>query len=540
MRRRRRAGGACLLAVARPRDRGVGAFADVRRCSAPTDLDGRGVRRSSPVFVLDASPGSRCPSGAAFVGFVLGVLRLHPVTLRRAAPADGAVPALRARTAILMPIYNEDPDRVFAAARGDLRSLEATGAARRLRLLRAERHAPTPRSARRGGAGLVERCRAARRASGTPVLPPARRQHRHARPATSPIGRSAGAAPTTHMVVLDADSVMSGETWCAGRADGGATRSAGIIQTHAVPRRPRDAVRPRCSSSPPRCTAPVLAAGHSFWQLRRGQLLGPQRDHPRRAPSPSYCRLPVLSGPAAARRRDPEPRLRRGGADAPRRLARAGCCPSCAAATRKCRPTCSTTPRATAAGCRATCSTPRLLGARGLHWMSRLHLAMGIMAYLASPLWLLMLLLSSGLVVDHALTGARLFRRERAASSRSGRRSAGRRSTGCSTLTGALLFVPEAAGAGAAPLVAAQRRPLRRPGRPGRELRWARSLFSTLLAPVMMLFHTTFVLRILAGNAVGWPAAAARRSRDALEGGAATPHPACPARCRRPWSRSDF
>ena len=30
--------------------------------------------------------------------------------------------------------------------------------------------------------------------------------------------------------------------------------------------------------------------------------------------------------------------------------------------------------------------------------------------------------------------------------------------------------------------------------------------FSTLLAPVMMLFHTTFLVRILAGNAVGWPA----------------------------------
>ena len=30
-------------------------------------------------------------------------------------------------------------------------------------------------------------------------------------------------------------------------------------------------------------------------------------------------------------------------------------------------------------------------------------------------------------------------------------------------------------------------------------------LLTTLLAPVMMLFHTTFVIRILAGNAVGWP-----------------------------------
>ena len=30
----------------------------------------------------------------------------------------------------------------------------------------------------------------------------------------------------------------------------------------------------------------------------------------------------------------------------------------------------------------------RLIGEPGLHWMSRLHLGMGIFAYLASPLWL--------------------------------------------------------------------------------------------------------------------------------------------------------
>ena len=33
--------------------------------------------------------------------------------------------------------------------------------------------------------------------------------------------------------------------------------------------------------------------------------------------------------------------------------------------------------------------------------MSRLHLGMGIFAYLASPLWLAMLMLSSAMVVDH-------------------------------------------------------------------------------------------------------------------------------------------
>ena len=42
------------------------------------------------------------------VGFLLGMLRRHPVTLQRQGPADGPIPPLVERTAILVPVYNED------------------------------------------------------------------------------------------------------------------------------------------------------------------------------------------------------------------------------------------------------------------------------------------------------------------------------------------------------------------------------------------------------------------------------------------------
>ena len=74
----------------------------------------------------------------------------------------------------------------------------------------------------------------------------------------------------------------------------------------------------------------------------------------------------------------------------------------------------------------------RLIGERGLHWMSRLHLGMGIFAYLASPLWLAMLLLSSSHGGRPHAHRRRLFRTDAHASSRSGRNTAGRRSTACS------------------------------------------------------------------------------------------------------------
>ena len=40
-------------------------------------------------------------------GFVLGVLRRHPVTLARHPPAAGPIPPLSQRTAILIPVYNK-------------------------------------------------------------------------------------------------------------------------------------------------------------------------------------------------------------------------------------------------------------------------------------------------------------------------------------------------------------------------------------------------------------------------------------------------
>jgi membrane glycosyltransferase len=60
-------------------------------------------------------------------GFVLGVLRRHPVTLARHPPAGGPVPPLHERTAILVPVYNEDPEEVSGRLAVMHRSLQATG-----------------------------------------------------------------------------------------------------------------------------------------------------------------------------------------------------------------------------------------------------------------------------------------------------------------------------------------------------------------------------------------------------------------------------
>ncbi len=125
-----------------------------------------------------------------------------------------------------------------------------------------------------------------------------------------------------YMVVLDADSVMTRRVPDrAGAADGGQSgrrnhpdraargRSRYAVRAHATVRHPR--LRPGIHRRPA-----LLAAG-------RIALLGTQRHHPRRAVHRALRARP----PARARcavGRDPVPRLRRGGADAARRLGRCG------------------------------------------------------------------------------------------------------------------------------------------------------------------------------------------------------------------------
>ena len=132
----------------------------------------------------------------------------------------------------------------------------------------------------------------------------------------------------------------------------------------------------------------------------------------------------------------------------------------------------------------------------GLHWVSRMHLFLGIMAYAGSPLWVLFLILS----VAHAAGSGSL--------------------NGFGTgpmewqlalflATAAALVLPKAYG-----LVAAV---IHRPARRGFGgiCRLAMSaavetVMAVLVAPVMMLYHARFVIETLTGIKVQWNA----QSRD--------------------------
>ena len=179
----------------------------------------------------------------------------------------------------------------------------------------------------------------------------------------------------------------------------------------------------------------------------------------------------------------------------------------------------------------------RLIGERGLHPMSRLHLGMGIFAYLASPLWLLMLLLSSSLVVDHTLTGDVYFGPTRSLFP-IWPQVRWPEIHGLLALTAGLLFGPKLF---ALALRLWSTRNARRFGgraQPGPELRGRDRAHHPAGARHDAVPHHLRD-RHPRRQSGGLAGAASRRSRHALEGSAATPHPARPGRCRRAWSRSD-
>jgi membrane glycosyltransferase len=435
---------------------------------------------------------------AAAAGFVLTLLRRHPVTLRRQSAAGGPLPELHARTAVLMPIYNEDTRRVFAGLTATWRSLEATG-----RLAHFDFFVlsdTTDADVWVTEAALWhETCRG--------LDAGGRLFYRHR---AANIGRKSGniadwvrrhGAAYECMVVLDADSVMEGDTLVrlAGLME--ANPRAGIIQTLAIAAN-RTTLFARWLQFTSRVYGPLLAVGHSFWWAGEGNYYGHNAIIRTRAFA-AHCGLPKLSG---------GPPL--GGEIMSHDFVEAGCMrragwhvwflPELRGSYEEIPSNIVDYAVRDRRWAQGNLQHARILKAPRFHWVSRLHLAMGVLAFVASPLWLLLLLLSSYVVIQHAMAGHDYFKPgytlfpiwPEYRPLESGALLA---------VTAAVLFLPKLFGLTVTLGDRVQRQAF---GGAGRLLKSAlvELVFSMMLAPVMMLFHSKFVLTILAGRSVGWSA----------------------------------
>ena len=171
--------------------------------------------------------------------------------------------------------------------------------------------------------------------------------------------------------------------------------------------------------------------------------------------------------------------------------------------------------------CQGNLQHLRVVFAQGLTLPSRLHLAMGIMSYLSSPLWLLLLVVSAFDMLRLPAAARQLCR---ACSRRCRWWSRMPRSWWCWCWPPWCCFmVPSCWRSGALLEDVPATRAHGGTGAVIGERAVRKALFSTLMAPIVMLQHSWYVLTIVMGMATGWNA-----------------RPAPTAPCRWVWSRAKF
>jgi membrane glycosyltransferase len=408
-------------------------------------------------------------------------------------PQDRIIPQNDGRTAIVMPIYNEDVTRVFAGLRAMYESLAGLPGADAFDFfilsdstnpdnwVEEERAWTRMRQRMAGPMGLYYR----RRGDNT--------------------GKKSGnlkqfceqwGAHYRYMIVLDADSILTGNTMRRMVSRMEFDPSIGILQVPPAPVN-RDSFFARLQQFSSQVYGGMFTSGYALWTQTEGNYWG-HNAIIRVKPFMESCGLPLLPGPAPlgglilSHDFVEAALIRRAGwkvvvasdldgsyEESPTNLIDYA--------------------KRDQRWCQGNLQHLRLTLASGLKPFNRVHLAMGVMSYIASPLWLAFIILSllqvvitthskteaiiskvpvSGVWVSH--TALALF--------------------GCTML---LLLLPKC---WAFLLAAGQEDKLDALGG-GWKLCLGillETVVSMVIAPISMLFHTTFVLGTLLGHRVHW------------------------------------
>ncbi|HEY7787422.1 MAG TPA: glucans biosynthesis glucosyltransferase MdoH [Casimicrobiaceae bacterium] len=417
----------------------------------------------------------------------------YAISHRMAGTGPRSIPE-DARSAVVMPICNEDVPRVFAGLRATYESLEQTGALDRFDFFVLSDTGNADTRVAELDAWLA----LARAVDGFGRIFYRWRQHRIKRKSgnIADFCRRWG-RKYRYMIVLDADSVMSGECLTALVRIAEANPDAGIIQT--APRAAgRDTLYARVQQFATGVYGPLFTAGLHFWQFGESQYWG-HNAIIRVAPFVRYCaigRLPgngALSGEILSHDFVEAALMRRAGwgvwiaYDLP-------------GSYEEMPPNLIDELARDRRWCQGNLMNFRFFWMKGLHPAHRAVFMTGALAYLSAPLWFLFLILSTVLLAIHTLSEPAYFtqpyqlfpiwpqwRPEWAIT--------------LFSATALLLFLPK--------ILAALRVALTDPARHGGRTHLAVSLagemlLSTLLAPIRMLFHAQFVTMAFAGRALRW------------------------------------
>ena len=405
------------------------------------------------------------------------------------APIDAA-----ARTAIVMPICHEDVGRVMAGLRATYESLQRSGELERFDFFvlsdsgssdtRAAELAAWAQLCRAvGGFGRIfyrHRKRRVKRKSGN-IDDFCRRWGKNYR----------------YMIVLDADSVMSGACITTLVRLMEAHPGAGIIQT--APRAAgRETLYARIQQFAARVYGPLFTAGLHYWQLGESHYWG-HNAIIRVAPFMRHCALAPLPGRGALAGEI----LSHDFVEAAL-MRRAGWGVWIAydldGSYEEMPPNLLDELKRDRRWCHGNLMNFRLFAARGMHAVHRAVFVTGVMAYLSAPLWFLFLALSTGLLALHTLSEPQYFVQPRQLFPLWPQWHP-EKALALFSATATLLFLPKLLS-----VLLLWRDGARQFGGRLRLLAGVllEMLFSMLLAPVRMLFHTRFVAAAFLGWALHW------------------------------------
>jgi membrane glycosyltransferase len=428
----------------------------------------------------------------AFSSSVLGFVSL----LLRRAPGLSVPERLAEKTAVIMPIYNEAPSRVFGAVAAMIDDVRKTGLIGNFDFfflsdttdanvwIAEERAFLTMREELPDDVRLFYRHR----------LKNTARKAGNIADFVSRWGQS-----YAHMLVLDADSVMTGGAIAGLAAAMEKDPDAGIIQTLPLIIN-RNTLFARLQQFAARIYGPVIAEGLRLWSGRDGNYWGHNAIIRTRAFA-DYCAMPELKGKppfgghilshdfveAALIRRAGYavymvPGLVGSYEESPPSLI------DLAARDRR--------------WCQGNLQHTRIIGAKGFHWATRQHFATGIASYIASPLWMFQLLVGITIVLQANFIRPEYFTSEFTLFPAWPRFDA-ERSLALFAATMLILLAPKIFGL----IITLARGDERRACGGGIRLILSfivEVVMSALLAPVMMLIQSGAVFQILLGRDTGW------------------------------------
>lgn len=320
----------------------------------------------------------------ATMGFIQCVRKYDPHAIikvrSRLAPVKGALP----RTALLMPVYNEDPARTFAGLAAIHESLRATGLGDRFDIFVLSDSTDPDRWIAEEQAWA--QFKAGVDGQGGQIFYRRRHKNLHRKSGNISDWLRRWGAHYKYFIILDADSVMAGPTLVEMTRRMEADDRIGILQAPPVPVN-RGSLFARCQQFAASVYGEIFTTGFAMWTQVDGNYYG-HNAIIRTEAFTRYCGLPELPGKAPlggeilSHDFVEAALMRRAGY----KIQIAHDLPG---SYEECPTTLIDFAKRDQRWCQGNLQHLRLVFAYGFHPISRIHLGMGAMSYLSSPLWLL-------------------------------------------------------------------------------------------------------------------------------------------------------